>query len=113
MVVINKSAEFTPEELYKMVLAPNGEKMTNHVGEVISCEKYVVYEDVDGNGEVRKVMSICDGETVYATNSPTFIRDFERIRGLMESLDTVPHHVRIERGTSKNGRNFISCVYVD
>lgn len=113
MNVINKSAEFTAQELYKMVLAPNGEKMTNHVGETLSCEKYVVYEDVDAEGEIRRVMAIRDGDTVYATNSPTFIRDFERIRGLMESLDTVPHHIKVEQGLSKSGRNYISCVYVD
>lgn len=110
MKVLRNSKEFSPEELYDMVLAPNGEKMSNHVGETLECDTYCIYEDTDSE---TQIMSMKSGETVYATNSPTFIRDFERICGLMESLNTVPHHIKVEQGTSKNGRKFISCIYVD
>lgn len=113
MQVIKNSKEFTPAEIYELTLAPNGEKMTNHVGETLESETYCIYEDVNAEGEVRRVMAMKSDGKVFATNSPTFIRDFEKICGLMESVGTVPHHVRVEQGTSRNGRKFISCVYVD
>ena len=74
MQVIKNSKEFTPAEIYELTLAPNGEKMTNHVGETLEAETYCIYEDVDSEGEVRRVMAMKSDGKVFA-DSPKFFQN--------------------------------------
>ena len=57
MQVIKNSKEFTPDEIYELTLAPNGEKMTNHDGEtlegdMISVDVAIVLKKRENNEKV-------------------------------------------------------------
>lgn len=103
------------KDLYDLMKSPAIRKMSSIVGETRNIACAVIYEDVKNEGDIQKILSFrCkDSGEVFATNSPTFIRDFEDARDMMAEFNEEIHTVRIEGGTSRSGRNFISCVYVD
>ena len=103
------------KDLYDLTKSPAIKKLTSIKGEVRSIDCAVIYEDVKFDGEVQKILSFrCkDAEDIYATNSPTFIRDFEDARDMLAEFNEEIHTIRVESGTSRAGRTFISCVYID
>lgn len=110
MEIIKKSAEFSKKDQYKMTLSPAIKKMKDIIGTVFDVKAYCVYNDENSTGEEVEVLSImtADGE-VFATNSPTFKRDFDKIVELMDGEDIT---IEVISGTSKAGRDFITCTIV-
>ena len=51
-----------------------------------------------------------EGE-VFATNSPTFIKDFRKLVDLFNSSNERVEKIEIISGLSKAGRTFITCKY--
>lgn len=115
MKIIANSAELSVKDIYFLTMNPKTEKMKDVVGQRIEISKWVVYEDVNKkNGETHQILAIAtpEGET-FATNSPTFKEDFVSMWELFTSMgETVPAIV-VTNGTSKNGREYISCIYSD
>ena len=103
------------KDLYDLTKPPAIKKMSSNEGETLSIDCAVIYEDMKMNGEIQKILSIRCKESgeIFATNSPTFIHDFEDARDMMAEFKEEIHTIRVEGGTSRNGRHFISCVYVD
>lgn len=115
MTVIKSSPNLTPKEIYFLTMNPKTEKMKDHGGERIELSKWAVYEDVNQKtGELLEVLSIMtpDGKT-FATNSPTFKRDFFNMVDLFESMGATVPAIVVDSGTSNAGREFITCVYSD
>lgn len=115
MQIINSSANLTVKDIYALTMNPNTGKMKDHKGERIELAAWAVYQDVNRKtGEVQDILAIKtpEGET-FATNSPTFINDFLSMMELFTSMgETVPAIV-VSSGTSKAGREYITCVYSD
>lgn len=103
------------KDLYDLTKSPAIKKMSSIEGETRSIDCAVIYEDMKHDGEIQKILSIRCKESgeIFATNSPTFIQDFEDARDMMKEFNEEIHTIRVEGGTSRNGRHFISCVYVD
>lgn len=103
------------KDLYDLTKSPTIKKLTSIRGEIRSIGCAVIYEDTKHDGEIQKILSFRCKDTgdIFATNSPTFIRDFEDARDMLSDFDEEIHTIRIESGTSRAGRTFISCVYVD
>ena len=103
------------KDLYDLTKSPAIKKMSGIEGETRSIDCAVIYEDMKHDGEIQKILSIRCKESgeIFATNSPTFIQDFEDARDMMKEFNEEIHTIRVEGGTSRNGRHFISCVYVD
>lgn len=109
MNIIMMTEGLTAAEKYALSYNQGIEKMSDHVGERITIDKFLMYEDETEDG-VRTILSILgeDG-VVYATNSATFIRDFTRIVELFtEEGEDIPQ-LLIYGGKSKNDRDFIAC----
>ena len=97
---------------YNLMKAPVMEKMSDHVGDVISVKYFFMRDDelVGNDGEVKHnfVLSIMDDQgVIYSTNSPTFIREFSDAYDVF-GADGI-HHVEIVGAMSKAGRNYILC----
>lgn len=115
MNIIKSSTGLSPVDIYKLTMNPKTEKMQNHKGERLELSAWALYEDVNQKtGELHEILSIKtpDGAT-YATNSPTFKRDFFNMIELFESMGASVPAIVIDCGTSKADREFITCIYSD
>jgi len=103
--------EITNKQLYNLTMSPKIQKMSEQRGSVIEIAAVCVYEDVDKKtGELHEVMSIMtpDGE-IFATNSATFMGDFAAMCDMFG--DTGVTAIEVITGTSKAGREYITCAY--
>lgn len=115
MAILNASKDLKTVDIYRLTKAPNTQKMKDVVGQRIELSHWAVYEDVNKKtGEVQNILAICTPENeTFATNSPTFIDDFLSMMELFtEAGETVPA-ITVTSGTSKAGREFITCMYSD
>ena len=109
MTITIISQELNKLELDKLPRDAVIQKMKDFVGASIDVYAYCVYTDFNSkdNKEVE-VLSVMDTDgAVYATNSATFKKDFMNIATLMEGED---FSVGVTSGTSKAGREFITCT---
>lgn len=112
--VIRTSKDLNKTQQYFLTLAPNVQKMSDKAGEIIKVEAWCVYEDVsttkNGEEKTSTVLSIkTPDNSVYGTNSMTFIKSFT---DMIDFFDGDVNYILVDSGTSKNGREFIQCVYV-
>lgn len=115
MKLINASKDLTAKQIYTLTMNPATVKMKDCVGQRIEIGYWAIYEDVSQKtGEVQEILAIATPEgECFATNSPTFTRDFTNMLSLFESMgENVPALVVIS-GKSKTDREFITCVYSD
>ena len=113
MKITYQSRELTTAELYMLTMSPEIGKMSEVSDQsIIEIDSWVIYTDVDSNGAEQEILSIKDifGE-VSATNSPTFIREFKRMVQLFETNNEKVEKIKLVKGTSKAGRQFITCSY--
>lgn len=96
---------------YSLTMSPKMRNMKELKGATLDVSAWCKYEDVDAKtNELRPILSIMSPEgEVYGTNSATFIDDFERMVDLF-GPDGV-EAVEVISGTSKAGREFITCAY--
>lgn len=112
MQIIKTSKELTPQEVYFLTMSPAVQKMKDAVSQEIEISAYCKYQDVNSKGEEQTILSIVTPENeVFATNSPTFIDDFEKMHELFGGMGETVHAVKVMEGESKAGRKFITCVY--
>ena len=115
MTILKSSKDLTVKDIYHLTMNPNTSKMKEHIDERIEVAAWALYEDVNRKtGEVQEIMAVKtpDGES-FATNSPTFINDFISMFELFESMGASVPAIVVTGGTSKAGREFITCVYSD
>ena len=115
MNIIYKLRVENHKDLYDLTMNPTIQKMTSITGDTRKIASAAIYEDVKDTGEVVRILSFKDKDNgdIFATNSPTFIRDFENIRDMLAEFSEEPHTIKVESGTSRAGHHFITCVYVD
>ena len=114
MKILCATENLTMKELYDLTRNPKTEKMSDHVGETITVDKYMVREEERGDtGELVRIVSIQSGETFMATNSVVFCKEFTSIVDMCSASNEKVHHIEITTGHSKKGREFVTCVYID
>lgn len=111
---ILKTNATTPAEIYNLTMNHLTQKMSNCKGSTIRLARYCLYEDVDAKtGEVKEIFTIMDESgVVYGTNSKTFQDDFFKMVELFESMGATVNEIAVISGTSKSGREFITCQFV-
>lgn len=114
MEIIQTSKEMSTKDRYNMTMSPDILKMKDAVSQRIEVVDWCVFKDTNSKGEENTIMSLStpDGE-VFATNSPTFMEEFFKIQTLFAEADETVTAVKVSSGTSKTGREFITCVYSD
>ena len=112
--VLRTNEGLTKTQQYFLTLAPNVKKMTEKAGEVVSIDAYCLYEDIsetkNGDEKVTTILAIkTPDNNVYGTNSATFIKSFT---DMIDFFEGEVKYCLVDAGTSKNGREFIQCVFV-
>ncbi len=111
MNIIKTSKELNVRERYAMTMSPAMQKMRNCVDQRLDVAAWCLYTDTDSDGKEQTILSILTPEgEVFATNSPTFQRDFENIVEIFADADEDFDAINIISGTSKAGREFITCT---
>lgn len=114
MNILYSTPNLTLKERYDLTRNPNTDKMSDHVGETIAVDKYMVREEERGDtGEVVRIVSIQSGDKFMATNSIVFCKEFVALLDMCAASNETLNHIEITTGHSKKGRDFITCVYVD
>lgn len=115
MKIIEKSSEeLTVKQIYDLTKSPEIQRVSDNEGALVQVDAWMLYTDTDKDGNTREILSILDNEVgAVATNSVTFIRDFMEITDMCEDCGVKVQHIKISSGTSKAGRKFYTCVYVD
>lgn len=109
MTITKISKELNKKELYKMTMDAGIKKMKDYVGSSIDVYAYCIFTDFNSkdNKEVE-VLSVMDTDgSVFVTNSVAFKKDFLNIVTLMDGED---FSVGVTSGTSKAGREFVTCT---
>lgn len=114
MEILKTSAALSTKEKYALCLSGHAGKMETIKGQIVEPSAWALYTDVDKKtGELKQILSLMiDGE-VFATISATFIDDFMRMVEFFASEGAELPPVKIVSGTSKAGRQFISCTVAD
>lgn len=86
---------------------------TVETGTQFNYSGYVIQEITnEATGEVfTSILIAADNGNVYATRSDSFIRSLKEILEICAG-DDEPITLQINRGMSKNGREFVSCSLV-
>lgn len=112
MNITKTSRELTNKEQYLLTKAQNVQKMQNCVGTTIDVDYWCIYLDSTVDGEEKELFSVMTPEgEAFATNSPSFLRSFHDMLDCFEPGEI--HQIKVEQGTSKAGRKYLYCVYVD
>ena len=113
MEIIKTSKALTAQETYFLTMAPSVQKMKDAVSQEIELVAWCVYRDVNSKKEEQTILSILTPENeVFATNSPTFIDDFQKMHDLFLDCGETVKKIKVISGVSKSDREFITCVYV-
>lgn len=113
MKIIETSRSLSVKEKFVMTMGNDMKKMSDHVGEVLDISAWCLYEDSNEDGKEMQILSIMTPEKeVLATNSATFQRDFRRMVELFADGGEELTQIAITGGTSKSGREFITCTVV-
>lgn len=121
--LIKASRELSPTEQYMHMLAQGAKKMADHKDETIEIKTWCLYESTEEKTdkksgevtrEVKEVLSIhtADGDTL-GTISDTFKRDFFAMQDFFKAQGMDAPNIKIIGGTSKAGREFITCTIAD
>lgn len=95
------------KELYKLTKASGiNVKDVHDEQATFPVDAFILYSEPDSKGNVRDVLAVVSGGVKLTTVSATFIESFLDIDALM-SPD--PYSIKVLHGTSKNGRDFVTC----
>lgn len=109
--ILNKfPTDIGKRDAYRLAKAQDVNKMQTLAGATITPEKWVLFEDPDPKtGEIKTVLVIEANGEKFGTISKTFIDTFlDAAEEFGEDLG----EIAIIGGTSKAGRDFITCEIV-
>lgn len=112
MELIVTSKELDKKEIYFLTKAQDAQKMRDAKDQTLDLAYWCIYEDVNSDGELQTIFSCrTDDGDIYATNSDTFIRAFKDILDVFDPSEI--KRIKVASGTSKNNREFITCIYAE
>jgi hypothetical protein len=114
MNIIIKSGDMDMATLYRLTKSPEIAKLTTVKGQELDLDKFIVYEDSSTDGVITTVAAFetTAGE-LFATNSPTFTRDFLDILAMCKEAGApYPKKIKVLPKIGKSGREYIQCVYI-
>lgn len=111
---IIKTTTRDKKTLYQLTKGANVHRLQEAEGKDITVKNFILYEDVKSTGEVMRILAVeADTGEMVATNSPTFISEFDDICTISgdDPADMIGETVRVVAGMSKSGRKYFNCVW--
>lgn len=113
MAIIKKYPEnMDAKAVYMLTKSKSVEKLAQLKGQTATVIAWVRSQDVDDRtGECHEVLAIqCKEGDRYATNSATFIRDFDQ---LVDIFGAALPEIKVLTKKSMNGREYMICDIVE
>lgn len=108
MNIIKSTSGLSKMDQYKMIKDAGIQSISSLEDKtVLTFEAYILYSDIDKEGEEIQLLSIKTAEGVYATNSKTFIEDFTDALDILDESDITT--VTVLKGQSKANRTYYRC----
>lgn len=109
MEVKRQSQELSKQQIYFLSQSPEIKKMRDAAGQVLDMAAWMIYTDTNSKGEEQTILSILTADKdTYATNSRTFIEQFEKC---IDIFGGDFKRVSVGTGTSKGGRTYLTATY--
>lgn len=113
-VIRSKNENISVKEKYLMSMNPEIRRMRDAEGTVIPVKNWMLYSDLDKDGNEQTLLSILSEDSVaYATNSKTFMEAFSDLCDMFADNGEEITVVKVIGGQSKAGRHFITCAYAE
>lgn len=111
MEIIRKTPNITAADLFALTKGSQVRMLKDAKGETLDIDQYVLYADEQSDGSTVTVLSLKTKEgAMYATNSGTFIRNFQDILVMYESCgEEPPTCFKVGSAKSKAGREYLTC----
>jgi hypothetical protein len=118
MNIVKTSGTLTAKEMYALTMSPKVQKMKDAISQRIEITAWVIYTDINSDpkneGKEQTILAILSPEgDVHATNSKTFMEDFQRMLDMFAGCGEAVTAIEVISGTSKAGREFITCAYAE
>lgn len=113
-IIRSKNEKISVKEKYLMSMNPEIRRMRDAEGTLIPVKNWMLYSDLDKDGNEQTLFSILSEENVaYATNSQTFIEAFSELCDMFTDSGEEITAIKVIGGQSKAGRHFITCAYAE
>ena len=113
-IISKKHSNGKSATLYNMTKGTNRKPLKEFDGDVMELENYIIYTDVNQEGEVITCVALREPDgTIWVTNGTTFLRDFQLIVAITQECGESLDAIRIVEGTSKKGRTYRTCEMVE
>lgn len=104
MNIIKASKDFNKQEIYKLT-HNRSTSLKDAVDSKITVSDWLLYADTNARGEAVEVLVLVTASGLCSTISATFANAFLDIADAFP----LPVDVTVIGGTTRNGREFISC----
>lgn len=113
-IIKSKNETISVKEKYLMSMNPEIQRMRDAEGMVIPVKNWMLYSDLDKDGNVETLLSILTEDNVaYVTNSKTFIDSFSDLCDMFTDSGEEIAAVKVIGGQSKAGWHYITCAYAE
>ena len=113
-ILYKKHKDDKASTIYNMAHGQSRRPLKEFDGDVMEVDNFLIYTDVNADGEVLTFVSIREKDgTTWTTNGATFIREFMAIVEAAESCGEALDSIKIVDGVSKKGRSFRTCEMVE
>lgn len=110
MTIERTNKELSKMELYKLMRSPEAKPLKEAVDQIIELENFIIYTAEDKDGKEVKLVSFEDKSgIVYTTNSGVVRKE---LITLLDDFGEI-NIIKVIKGVTKAGREFLNIVLVD
>lgn len=113
MKTILKSKDLSAQDAIALTINPGILKLSGCEGKTIPLDRWILYTECEGTPDEKTIFACFFDNQRYATNSKSFIKDFQRIYGMLNEYDLPFTAFTVIGGDSRGGRHFITCGVSD
>jgi len=110
-IIAQYPENMSAKDKYDLLRSPKMQRMQDVKGQRLEVAAYLIREETNDEGEVSTIVSVKtkDGDLV-ATNSKTFLREFEAI---IQCVGASEFALDVLDGVSRAGRHYVTCAWAD
>ena len=106
------SGEMSGYDIYALTNNPEIQKLSSAEGQILEITDWIIYEDVDTDGEAHEIFACRtrEGEAM-ASSSPTVVKSFNSILRFADSAEEI-QKIKVISQKSRNDRKYYSVIWV-
>ena len=110
MNIIKSTQNLTKKDRYHMIEDPGVKSISSlEDGAILNYQAFILYSDINSDGDEVELLSLKTEEGAYVTNSSTFIEGFKRALEIFEDDESEINQIKVIQGKSKNNRTYYQC----